>query len=66
MTLLYLIALHQVHYTLYQPTMTQSARLAQLVNELTQVRVQSYSLEVQLHSQAESSTQASILPRSVK
>ena len=39
--------------------MTQSARLAQLVNELTQVRVQSYSLEVQLHSWADSLTQAS-------
>ena len=41
-------------------------RLAQLVNALTQVHVQSCSLEVQLHSRADSLTQASILPRSVR
>ena len=43
-----------------------SAWLAQLVNAPTQMHVQSCTVEVQLHSRADSLTQASILPRSVK
>ena len=43
-----------------------SAWLAQLVNALTQMHVQSSTVEVQIHSRADSLTQASILPRSVK
>ena len=42
------------------------AWLAQLVNAPTQMHVQLCTVEVQLHSRADSLTQASILPRSVE
>ena len=43
-----------------------SAWLGQLVNATTQMHVQSCTVEFQLHSRADSLTQASIPPRSVK
>lgn len=43
-----------------------STRLAQLVNAPTEMRVQSCTVEVQLHSRIESLTHASILPTSEK
>ena len=50
-----------LHYTL-----RYTAWLAQLLNAPTQMHAQSCTVEIQLHSRADSLTRASILPRSVK